>query len=149
MAFLYLGVAAALYGSIATLAKPQLLTIHPILLSSSIYLIIGIVLTILIKLTHQAPKINKSELKYILIDFSSVAYTVLHGAVHWYKDNIDHEPYTKENAYLFDWSADEDYMEYVEGLIQSFIYNVVNDYMVSPNHVFICVDCKFIIFNRW
>lgn len=66
-AFLYLVVAAVLYGSIATLAKPQLTTIHPILLSSSIYLIIGIVLTILIKLTNRATKINTSELKYIFI----------------------------------------------------------------------------------
>ncbi|WP_222424972.1 DMT family transporter [Candidatus Nitrosocosmicus arcticus] len=64
---MYLAVAAALYGSIASLAKPQLTTIHPILLSSSIYLIIGIVLTILIKLTSRSTKINKSELKYIFI----------------------------------------------------------------------------------
>ncbi|WP_161486337.1 DMT family transporter [Candidatus Nitrosocosmicus hydrocola] len=65
--YLYLGVAAVLYGSIATLAKPQLTNIHPILLSSSVYLIIGIVLTILTKLTNRPTQINRSELKYILI----------------------------------------------------------------------------------
>ncbi|MDF0680590.1 MAG: DMT family transporter [Candidatus Nitrosocosmicus sp.] len=77
---MYLGVAAALYGSIATLAKPQLTTIHPILLSSSIYLIIGIVLTILIKITNRATKINKSELKYIFIIsiFGSVLGPILY-----------------------------------------------------------------------
>lgn len=66
-AFLYLTAAAALYGSIATLAKPQLLTIHPVLLSSLIYLTIGTVVTIFIKLIGQPTQINRNELKYILI----------------------------------------------------------------------------------
>lgn len=81
-AFVYLGVAAALYGSIATLAKPQLMTIHPIVLSSSIYLIIGIVLTILIKITNQQTQINRSELKYIFI--VSISGAVLGPILYFY-----------------------------------------------------------------
>jgi len=81
-AFLYLVVAAALYGSIATLAKPQLITIHPILLSSLIYLIIGIVLTILIKLTNRPMQVKIRELKYIFI--ISVSDAVLGPILYFY-----------------------------------------------------------------
>ncbi len=81
-AFLSLLGAAALYGSIATLAKPQLMTIHPILLSSSIYLIIGVVLTILNKITNRPIHINRSELKYIFI--ISVSGAVLGPIFYFY-----------------------------------------------------------------
>src|SRR5215210_31686 len=81
-AFLYLGLAAALYSSIATLAKPQLMTIHPILLSSSIYLIIGIVLTIFINLTCRSHKVSKSEFKLIFL--TSICGSVAGPIIYFY-----------------------------------------------------------------
>jgi drug/metabolite transporter (DMT)-like permease len=67
LAFLYLIVAAALYGSISTVAKPTLNSINPILLSSLTYLIIGIVLTFIVKLTGHIYNPTFSDLKLIVL----------------------------------------------------------------------------------
>ena len=68
LAVLYLIVAAALYGSISTVAKPTLNSINPILLSSLTYLIIGIVITFIIKLTGHIYNPTISDLKLIAPD---------------------------------------------------------------------------------
>jgi len=67
LAFIYLVIAAALYGSISTVAKPTLDSIHPILLSSLTYLIIGIVVTCIIKITGHYYNPTKNDLKLIVL----------------------------------------------------------------------------------
>ena len=59
--------AAALYGSISTVAKPTLNSINPILLSALTYLIIGIVITFIIKLTGHIYNPTISDLKLIVL----------------------------------------------------------------------------------
>ncbi len=59
--------AAALYGSISTVAKPTLNSINPILLTSLTYLIIGIVITFIIKLTGHIYNPTISDLKLIVL----------------------------------------------------------------------------------
>ncbi len=59
---------AILYGSISAIAKPSLNTINPVLLSSLIYLIIGVFLTIIVKISRNAIKINIHTLKLIFLD---------------------------------------------------------------------------------
>ena len=59
---------AILYGSISAIAKPSLNTINPVLLSSLIYLIIGIFLTIIVKISRNNIKINIHTLKLIFLD---------------------------------------------------------------------------------
>jgi drug/metabolite transporter (DMT)-like permease len=59
---------AILYGSISTIAKPSLNTINPVLLSSLIYLIIGISLTIIVKITKKyIANVNRDSLKLIFL----------------------------------------------------------------------------------
>ncbi|MBA3750820.1 MAG: DMT family transporter [Nitrosopumilus sp.] len=67
IAYFYLLLSAILYGSISTIAKPTLNTINPILLSSLIYLIIGISLTIVIKIIKKSSIISTNNLKLIFI----------------------------------------------------------------------------------
>ncbi len=67
-AYITLILSAILYGSIATIAKPSLNTINPVLLSSLIYLIIGIFLTIIIKITKNSIKVHIHSLKLIFLD---------------------------------------------------------------------------------
>jgi drug/metabolite transporter (DMT)-like permease len=67
LAVLYLIAAAALYGSISTVAKPTLNSINPILLPSLTYLIIGIVITFIIKLTGHIYNPTISDLKLIAL----------------------------------------------------------------------------------
>lgn len=67
-AYITLILSAILYGSIATVAKPSLNTINPVLLSSLIYLIIGIFLTIIIKITKNSIKVHIHSLKLIFLD---------------------------------------------------------------------------------
>ena len=67
LAVLYLIAAAALYGSISTVAKPTLNSINPILLTSLTYLIIGIVITFIIKLTGHIYNPTISDLKLIVL----------------------------------------------------------------------------------
>jgi drug/metabolite transporter (DMT)-like permease len=50
------------------MAKPQLNTINPILLSSIIYLVIGVPLTIIAKLKGNIANVNGNKLKLIFID---------------------------------------------------------------------------------
>jgi drug/metabolite transporter (DMT)-like permease len=59
---------AILYGSISAIAKPSLNTINPVLLSSLIYLIIGISLTIIVKITKKyIANVNRDSLKLIFL----------------------------------------------------------------------------------
>jgi drug/metabolite transporter (DMT)-like permease len=59
---------AILYGSISTIAKPSLNTINPVLLSSLIYLIIGISLTIIVKITKKyIANVKRDSLKLIFL----------------------------------------------------------------------------------
>ncbi len=67
-AYITLILSAILYGSISTMAKPQLNTINPILLSSIIYLVIGVSLTIIAKLKGNIANVNGNKLKLIFID---------------------------------------------------------------------------------
>jgi drug/metabolite transporter (DMT)-like permease len=67
-AYIMLILSAILYGSISTMAKPQLNTINPILLSSIIYLVIGVSLTIIAKLKGNIASVNGNKLKLIFID---------------------------------------------------------------------------------
>ncbi len=82
LAVLYLIAAAALYGSISTVAKPTLNSIHPILLSSLTYLIIGIVLTFIVKLTGHIYNPTISELKLIVL--TSICGAVLGPILFFY-----------------------------------------------------------------
>src|SRR5215212_10226790 len=66
-AYILLIISAVLYGSISTIAKPSLNTIHPILLSSLIYLIVGIFLTIIIKITEDIGNVTTNSLKLIFL----------------------------------------------------------------------------------
>jgi len=66
-AYILLIISAVLYGSISTIAKPSLNTIHPILLSSLIYLIVGIFLTIIIKITKDIGNVTTNSLKLIFL----------------------------------------------------------------------------------
>jgi len=67
-AYLSLIVSAILYGSISTIAKPSLNTINPILLSSLIYLIIGIFLTLVIRMTKGIASLGRASLVLIFLD---------------------------------------------------------------------------------
>ena len=67
-AYITLILSAILYGSISTMAKPRLNTINPILLSSIIYLVIGVSLTIIAKLKGNIANANGNKLKLIFID---------------------------------------------------------------------------------
>ena len=67
-AYITLILSAILYGSISTMAKPPLNTINPILLSSIIYLVIGVSLTIIAKLKGNIANANGNKLKLIFID---------------------------------------------------------------------------------
>jgi drug/metabolite transporter (DMT)-like permease len=67
-AYLTLILSAILYGSISIMAKPSLNTINPILLSSIIYLVIGVSLTIIAKLKRNISNVNGNNLKFIFID---------------------------------------------------------------------------------
>ena len=67
-AYITLILSAILYGSISTMAKPSLNTINPILLSSIIYLVIGVSLTIFAKLKGNISNANGNNLKLIFID---------------------------------------------------------------------------------
>jgi drug/metabolite transporter (DMT)-like permease len=59
---------AILYGSISAIAKPSLNTINPVLLSSLIYLIIGISLTIIVKITKKyIANVKRDSLKLIFL----------------------------------------------------------------------------------
>jgi len=58
---------AILYGSISTIAKSSLNTINPILLSSLIYLIIGIFLTAIVKIKKDIANVNKDVIKLIFL----------------------------------------------------------------------------------
>lgn len=60
-AYLSLIISAILYGSVSTIAKPSLNSINPILLSSLIYLIIGIFLTAFIKISKDIVYTNKNR----------------------------------------------------------------------------------------
>ena len=68
-AYITLILSAILYGSISTIAKPQLNAFNPILLSSIIYLVIGVSLTIIAKLKGDIANANGNKLKLIFIDF--------------------------------------------------------------------------------
>lgn len=82
-AYFSLVLAAVLYGSISTIAKPSLNSINPVLLSSLIYLIIGISLTAIIKIsTKNIPSISKDLLKLIL--FTSVCGAVIGPILYFY-----------------------------------------------------------------
>ena len=58
---------AILYGSISTIAKTSLNTVNPILLSSLIYLIIGIFLTAIVKIKKDIANVNKDAIKLIFL----------------------------------------------------------------------------------
>jgi len=58
---------AILYGSISTIAKTSLNTVNPILLSSLIYLIIGIFLTAIVKIKKDIANVNKDVIKLIFL----------------------------------------------------------------------------------
>ncbi len=82
-AFLSLVLAAVLYGSISTMAKPSLNSINPVLLSSLVYLIIGISLTVIIRISIKSIlSINKDVLKLIL--FTSVCGAVIGPILYFY-----------------------------------------------------------------
>ena len=66
-AYILLIISAILYGSISTIAKPSLNTINPVLLSSLTYLIIGIFLTLIIKITKDVGNVTLDSLKLIFI----------------------------------------------------------------------------------
>jgi len=66
--YLLLIFSAILYGSISTIAKLSLNTINPIVLSSLIYLIIGVSLTIIVKLKNNIANLSRDKLKLIFID---------------------------------------------------------------------------------
>ncbi|MER5176301.1 MAG: DMT family transporter [Candidatus Nitrosocosmicus sp.] len=59
---------AILYGSISAIAKPSLNTVNPVLLSSLIYMIIGIFLTIIVRISRNTIKINIHTFKLIFLD---------------------------------------------------------------------------------
>jgi len=65
--YLILIFSAILYGSISTIAKSSLNTINPILLSSLIYLIIGIFLTAIVKIKKDIANVNKDVIKLIFL----------------------------------------------------------------------------------
>src|SRR6476660_7003640 len=65
--YLILIFSAILYGSISTIAKSSLNTINPILLSSLIYLIIGIFLTAIVKIKKDIANVNKDAIKLIFL----------------------------------------------------------------------------------
>ncbi len=66
-AYITLIFSAILYGSISTIAKPSLNTINPVLLSSLIYLIIGVFLTVIVKITKDIANVNSDSLKLIFL----------------------------------------------------------------------------------
>ncbi|MER5174942.1 MAG: DMT family transporter [Candidatus Nitrosocosmicus sp.] len=66
-AYLTVIFSAILYGSISAIAKPSLNSINPILLSSLIYLIIGVVLTIIVKISRNNIIVNIHSLKLIFL----------------------------------------------------------------------------------
>jgi drug/metabolite transporter (DMT)-like permease len=67
-AYIMLVLSAILYGSISTIAKPPLNTINPILLSSVIYLVIGVSLTVIAKLKGNDANADRNKLKLIFVD---------------------------------------------------------------------------------
>jgi len=79
---------AVLYGSISTIAKPPLNTINPILLSSLTYLIIGIVLTLILKITKEDGKVTLDSLKLIFI--TSVCGAVIGPILFFYGLKMTH-----------------------------------------------------------
>ena len=64
-----------LYGSISTIAKPSLSMINPVLLTSLIYLIIGVSLTIIIKFGNY--RINSDYYPLRLIFLTSISGAVI------------------------------------------------------------------------
>jgi len=71
---------AVLYGSISTVAKPFLSNINPILLSSIIYLIIGISITIVSSITKNTSKFSWNSFKLIFLTafFGAVVAPILY-----------------------------------------------------------------------
>ncbi len=84
--YIMLIISAILYGSISTMAKPPLNTINPILLSSIIYLVIGVLLTIIAKLKGNNSNVNRNKLKLIFID--SVCGAVIGPILFFYGLNL-------------------------------------------------------------
>ena len=82
-AYISLIISAVLYGSISTIAKPSLNSMNPILLSSLTYLIIGIFLTVFIKLTKDVVHINKNN-NLMLIFITSVCGAVIGPILFFY-----------------------------------------------------------------
>ncbi len=80
--YLLLIFSAILYGSISTIVKLSLNTINPIVLSSLIYLIIGVSLTIIVKLKNNIANVNRDKLKLIFID--SVCGAVVAPILYFY-----------------------------------------------------------------
>ena len=81
-AYVSLIFAAILYGSISTIAKPALNTINPILLSSLIYLIIGISLTTIVKMKNNVSNVDGYKLKLIFLD--SICGAVIGPILYFY-----------------------------------------------------------------
>ncbi len=82
-AYISLIISAVLYGSISTIAKPSLNSMNPILLSSLTYLIIGIFLTVFIKLSKDVVHINKNN-NLMLIFITSVCGAVIGPILFFY-----------------------------------------------------------------
>jgi len=77
---------AILYGSISTIAKPSLNAINPLLLSSLIYLIIGIFLTAIVIITKTNAKLDKNDIKLIFL--TSICGAVVGPLLFFYGLNL-------------------------------------------------------------
>lgn len=65
--YYYLFLSALLYGSISTVAKPSLVNIHPILLSSVVYLVMGLALLFVNVLTKNTLVSGKNSVELIFL----------------------------------------------------------------------------------
>lgn len=80
-------------------------------------------------------------MKKVLIDVSSLSYTMLHGAVKSYEDMLVNPPYNKAKICEYDFSKDNEYVAIFNELFIGFLKDTSKTYEIGFSDFIYCVDC--------